>query len=361
MPKSHFDEILDYGLFEQEEYFNTSRLPTDIDWSKYKYFTKVKTADNSILTFRSKSSSLRPNINDIGFHNNDRIQDGYFPLANGGWVLHIENGFLKNWLRMVSFRDPRKKVNFEVETIFPFGVQKGNRVFIEGKPALDGRYYTSHFGTININDSKVVDEVDSETVVFRPSAIFQFLWSIVGLTLSTIAAISLYNILQGPIPTKEIETVIGFTFLSILFLGIGIATIFNALFYRLAIDENSFSIGSFLNHKTVMDQEVKGVCFLSKKMKRNNKTVHYKLPVIVKKNKLLIPIAPHRVSVDFEQVEAELLKKYYLFSPEESAEIKVIYDKSENERFKGCLFTILIVALFLGFIIFIMQLAFMQQ
>ncbi len=131
MPKSHFDEILDYGLFQEEENFNISDFPTDIDWSNYKYFTKVKTADQSILTFRSKSSSLRPNIGDIGFLNNDRIQDGYYPLTSGGWVLHIEDGFLKNWLRMVSFRDPRKKVDLKVETVFPFGVQKGNRVFID--------------------------------------------------------------------------------------------------------------------------------------------------------------------------------------------------------------------------------------
>ncbi|MFK8007757.1 MAG: hypothetical protein AB8H03_15370 [Saprospiraceae bacterium] len=351
MPKSHFDEILDYGLFQQEEDFNISGLPSDIDWSKYKYFTKVKTADNSVITFRSTSSSLRPNIGDIGFKNNDRIQNGYFPLASGGWVLHIENGFLKNWLRMITFRDPRKKVNFEIETIFPFGIQKGNRVFIEEEPALDGEYFTDNFGTININDSRVVDEVDSETIVFRPSKSYQFFWSLFGLAMTSGAAYALINIFQDQISKHEISGFIVILFITILFLVMGIATIFNVLFYRFRIDENSLSIGSFLNHKTVLDKDVKGVMFLEK----GTKNGRYTLPIIIKENGTQVRIDPHRVMVSMERVETELLRKYYLFTPEESAAAELAYDDIEKERFKGCLIIFVSIGFLIGFIYFVLQ------
>ena len=355
MSKSHFDEILDYGLFQQEEKFNTSDLPSDIDWSKYRYFTKVKTADQSVLTFRSKSSSLRPNVGDIGFHNNDRIQDSYFPLTNGGWILHIENGFLKNWLRMVSFRDPRKKVDFEIETIFPFGIQKGNRVFIDKKPALDGEYFTGRFGTINVDDSKIVDEVNSETIVFRPSKSYQFFWSFFGLTMAAISSFALINIFQGQISKNEIGGFIFLLFIILLFLVMGIATIFNVIFYRFRVDENSLSIGSFLNHKTVLDKDVKGVMFLVKSTKSGNRKIKYNFPIIVKKDGSQVRIDPHRVMVSMDKVETELLRKYYLFTPEEAAAAELVYDDIEKERFKGCLMVLLIIGFLIGFIFFIMQ------
>lgn len=351
MPKSHFDEILDYGLFQQEEGFNISDLPSDIDWSQYKYFTKVKTADHAEITFRSKSSSLRPNLGDIGFNNNNRIQDGYYPLASGGWVLHIENGFLKNWLRIVPFRDPRKQVDFEIETIFPFGVQKGNRVFIDNKPALDGEYFTNNFGTINVDDSKVVDEIDSETIVFRPSKSYQFFWSLFGLAIASGSLFTLFNIFQDPFSKNEISGFLVILFITILFLVMGVATIFNVLFYRFRIDENSLSIGSFLNHKTVLDKDVKGILFLIKGTKNGK----YKLPIIVKQDGTQVRIDPHRVMVTMEKVETELLRKYYLFSPEEAAAPELAYDDIEKERFKGCLVILVSILFLIGFIYFIMQ------
>ncbi|MFK7772831.1 MAG: hypothetical protein AB8F94_11850 [Saprospiraceae bacterium] len=350
MSKSHFDEILDYGLFQTEESFNISDLPSDIDWSKYKYFTKVKTADNSIITFRSKSSSLRPIIGDIGFNNNDRIQDGYFSLANGGWVLHIENGFLKNWLRMIAFRDPRKKVDLEVETIFPFGIQKGNRVFIDKNPALDGEYFTSRFGTLNVNDSKIIDEVDSETIVFRPSKSYQFFWSLFGLAMATASSYTLINIFQDQVSKNDISAFTIIIFIAILFLGMGIATIFNVLFYRFRVDENSLSIGSFLNHKTVLDKDVEGVFFLVKGTKNGK----YKLPIIVKKDGTQVRIDPHRVMVAMNKIEPELLKKYYLFTPEEAAAAELAYDDIEKERSKGCLVILVSIGFLIGFIYFVM-------
>lgn len=355
MSKSHFDEILDYGIFRQTNGSNLTDSSIEVDWSLYKYFTKVKTVDETILTFRSKYSSLRPNIGDIGFANGKIIMNGKFRLDYGGWGIEIENGFLKNWLRMLSFRDPRKKLDFEVETISPFGVQKGNPVFIDKKPALDGEYFTSHFGTLNVNDSKIVDEVDSETIVFRPSKRFQFFWSLFGLTIAAVAVLSLIHILQDQIPTNEISSFIFLLFFIVLFFVVGITSVFNILFYRFRIDENSLSIGSFLNHKTVFDKDVKGVCFLIKSANSRKRKIKYSLPIIVKKDGSQIKIDPYRVMVSMDKIEPELLRKYYLFTPEETAAAELVSDKIDKEKSKSCLTTFLSIVFLIGFIYFVIQ------
>lgn len=154
MSKNNFDDVLDYGLFKQDE---TAPLetPTDVDWEKYKYFTKVKSKEGETILFRSRYSSLRPNIGDIGFLRGKRLMNNKFHLPKNEWIIVIENGFISNWLRREKFTDKRKKIDFEVETIFPFGIQLGSPVFVDKKPAPDGKYYKGRFSSIEVMDGKV--------------------------------------------------------------------------------------------------------------------------------------------------------------------------------------------------------------
>ncbi len=197
--------------------------------------------------------------------------------------------------------------------------------------------------------------MNCETIVFRPSKSYQFFWSLFGLAMAAISLFALFNIFQGQISKNEIGGFIFLLFIIILFLVMGIATIFNVLFYRFRVDENSLSIGSFLNHKTVLDKNVKGVMFLVKSTTNGKKTIKYNLPIIIKKDGSQVRIDPHRVMVSMDKIEIELLRKYYLFTPEEAAAAELVYDDIEKERFKGCLMVLLIIVFLIGFIYFIMQ------
>ncbi len=197
--------------------------------------------------------------------------------------------------------------------------------------------------------------MNCETIVFRPSKSYQFFWSLFGLAMAAISSFALFNIFQGQISKNEIGGFIFLLFIIILFLVMGIATIFNVLFYRFRVDENSLSIGSFLNHKTVLDKNVKGVMFLVKSTTNGKKTIKYNLPIIIKKDGSQVRIDPHRVMVSMDKIEIELLRKYYLFTPEEAAAAELVYDDIEKERFKGCLMVLLIIVFLIGFIYFIMQ------
>ena len=66
--------------------------------------------------------------------------NGRFPLSSGGWIIVVENGFLSTWLRMESYYDKSQDLEFKVETVFPYGIQIGNPVFVNGNPAPDGKY-----------------------------------------------------------------------------------------------------------------------------------------------------------------------------------------------------------------------------
>lgn len=157
MKKRHFDDVLDYGLFnEDKNEIPTSQIPTDVSWERYKFFTKVKTQNGETLVFRSPYSSMRPCEKDIGFLNWKRIMDGRFPLSSGGWIIIVENGFLSKWLRIESYHDKSQNLEFKVETVFPYGIQTGNPVFVNGNPAPDGKYKKSIFSSIYVLGGKVV-------------------------------------------------------------------------------------------------------------------------------------------------------------------------------------------------------------
>lgn len=78
-----------------------------------------------------------------------------FHLTQGGWVILIENGFVSKWMRREKYTDKRKNIDFEVETIFPYGIQLGCPVFIDEKPAPDGKYFKGRFSSIVVMDSQV--------------------------------------------------------------------------------------------------------------------------------------------------------------------------------------------------------------
>jgi len=154
MSNNNFDDVLDYGLFKEDD-TAPLEIPTDVDWEKFKFFTKIKSKEGETILFRSKYSSMRPIDGDIGFLGGVRLINDKFYLPNGGWIILIENGFVSKWLRREKYKDKRKNIDFEVETIFPFGIQLGNPVFINEKPAPDGKYYKGRFSSIVVMDGKV--------------------------------------------------------------------------------------------------------------------------------------------------------------------------------------------------------------
>ncbi|MFK8009532.1 MAG: hypothetical protein AB8H03_24435 [Saprospiraceae bacterium] len=154
MSKNNFDDVLDYGLFKEDE-STPLEIPTDVDWEKFKYFTKIKSREGETILFRSKYSSIRPNEGDIGFLGGARLMNDKFYLPQNGWIILIEDGFLTKWLRLEKYTDKWTKIDFEIETVFPYGIQLGSPVFINGKPAPDGKYYKGRFSSIAVMDGKV--------------------------------------------------------------------------------------------------------------------------------------------------------------------------------------------------------------
>lgn len=355
MSNSKFNEILDYGIFNENDNPEIKKFPKDVDWSKYRYFTKVKTEDGKVITFRSMYSSLRPNIKDIGFLEGERVMEGKYPLEGGEWIIEVENGFLKHWLRMEAFTDKRKKVDLEVETIFPFGVQQGNRVFINKKLADDGRYFIGKIKSIDVNDSRIVNEVDSETIVFRPSLTFKLGWTIFGVILSSACAFGLVKIFSEiwNQPHEGQEGLFLFFFLAVFFI-VGIVTVFNVLFFRLVLDETSIIYGSFLNSKTIFNKDVKGLFFKQMTQGKGKNKQSYNAPIIVKKDGFQLMIDPHRVPIHIDKVSQELMKKYLLLSPEEEKEAIVERDKLNKEKANSCLLIMLLILLLGGFAYFIL-------
>ena len=356
MPNSNFNEILDYGIFDENDNSEIKSFPEDVDWSKYRYFTKVKTEDGNVIIFRSIYSSIRPNKNDIGFLKGERVKEGKYRLEGGEWIIEIEKGFLKQWLRMESFTDKRKNVDLEVETIFPYGVQQGNRVFINKKLALDGRYFIGKVRSIDVNDSRIVNEVYSETLVFRPSLTYKLGWTIFGVILSSFCALTLVKILPEVwhnTSGSHQEGLFLVFFIAVFFI-VGIVTIFNVLFFRLILDENSLIYGSFLNSKTVLDKDAKGIFFGRMTHGKGKHKKSYNVPIIVKKDGGQLRIDPNRVPVHIDKVNQELMKKYPLLSPEYEIIAIAEREKLDKEEANSCLLIMLLFLLLGGFAYFIL-------
>ena len=354
MSKSNFNEILDYGIFDENDNSEIRNFPQDVDWSKYQYFTKVKTEDKKIITFRSMHSSIRPNLKDIGFINGERLEEGKFTLLGGEWIIEIKHGFLKQWLRMEAFTGKRKKVDLEIETIFPFGVQQGNRVFIDKKLAPDGRYFIGNIRSIDVNDSRIVNEVESETIVFRPSLAFKLGWTIFGIILSSACAYGLIKIFPEVWNQPNAQDGMFFILFLLIFLILGIVTAFNVLFFRLVLDETSIIYGSFLNSKTIFDKDVKGLFFKKMTQGKGKNRQSYNAPIIVKKDGFQLMIDPHRVPVHIDKVSQELMKKYPLLSPEDEATAIVERDRLNKEKANSCLLIMFLFLLLGGFVYFIL-------
>lgn len=157
MDSKDFNSVLDYGLFQEDDQNPPLEIPKDVDWENFKFFSKVKIINGKTILFRSRFSSIRPNEGDIGFLNGTRIMEGRYELSMGHWIILVENGFFSKWLRREQYRDKWKKINFEIETVYPYGVQIGSPVFIDGKPAPDGKYYKGRFSSIGVMDG-VVDK-----------------------------------------------------------------------------------------------------------------------------------------------------------------------------------------------------------
>jgi cysteine desulfurase len=160
MEKKHFNEVLDYGLFDEvnDLDLDLSQLPLEDLRKKYKYYTKVKTKTGQVLLFLSMHSSMRPNVGDIGFSNKERLPDGKYPLSSEEWIIVIENGVVKHWLREEHIKVNELKKPVVVETIFPYGMQIGNEIFSNGQPLEDGKYSRGWRQPVIVEDGKIVDK-----------------------------------------------------------------------------------------------------------------------------------------------------------------------------------------------------------
>lgn len=255
MENKNFNEVLDYGIFKDDDTsseIDASQIPQDVDWDKYKYFTKVKTHEGKVLLFRSLFSSVRPNYGDIGFLDGKRISGGKYPLTNGGWIILVENGFLSKWLRIEKYQDKKKKFDLEVETIFPYGVQVGNNVYKNGEKAPTGAYQIGRFKELFVKSGKVVARNPFDPVEIRPGRNYRIFYFTLGLACFAFG-LAFY-------PQSDFTNVnVMFSFLlSLILLTFGGLAIFHSLFFKIVFEKELIKSGSFPLYQKLFIDDVWG-------------------------------------------------------------------------------------------------------
>jgi len=61
-------------------------------------------------------------------------------------------------LRLEKFKDKYKGINFQVETIFPYGVQEGNLVYSDKTPVEDGTYSLGRRSSIYVRKGRIAND-----------------------------------------------------------------------------------------------------------------------------------------------------------------------------------------------------------
>jgi len=262
MDKNHFDEVLDYGLFDSPSDLDFD--PSDLSYLEltkdYKYFTKVKSKEGQIILFLSKYSTIQPGEGDIGFINKEKIKDGKYPLSSGGWVLLIENGVLSKWLRLENYRDKQKGINFQIETIFPFGVQMGNLVLSDGKPVPDGNYSTGRWSSIYVHEGRIAND-ENEIIKLGMPSNNKIQLTLASLFFTAGGIFTLLNVLKNNSQLVELFLI---SLVGSFFLLFGIVSFYWGVFYNIKFEKDRIINNLHFFSKPVLKKEIIGY-FFSKK------------------------------------------------------------------------------------------------
>ena len=148
------EKILDDISFNNDDELRKDNLPP---LKSGKYLIIVKLEDGRELDFYSDTCTIEPMLGNAAYIDNKRASDGRYIKKGKRNVLEVKSGRFVRRYKYDEYKVKGLGIVLIIETEEPYGVEKGNPVFIDGVTAYDGRYKVGWLNWIEVEDGKVFD------------------------------------------------------------------------------------------------------------------------------------------------------------------------------------------------------------